>query len=240
MAGQKPPRGLDDGPPLSKKRKGNAPSITHITSSDQPKPSINVPEILPFEPLSSFSARVDAALPISGLSRSKGKVDPVDGKARQTKLEKRMQKMQQEWREADQRRKAQAADDEADSDDWSSRAKVPGKRNPRGKLKRRTTTAGEKEDDDDPWSVLTTKRLETSLPATSAPSSGLVGLHDVVLAPPKLKIPRETMKKRLHGGGAGKGVLGGATGMRRQAELGEEAIKVVEGYRRMMAGKTEG
>ena len=94
------PSGLDDGkPPPSKKRK-RGDTATSTSPSEKPT-------ILPGEHFSSFSARVDAALPISGLITkhpSRTRNDPVPGlKVRKTKLERRMQKMYDEWRVADAR-----------------------------------------------------------------------------------------------------------------------------------------
>jgi hypothetical protein len=67
-----------------------------------PAPPSTLPRIQPGEKMSDFSARVDAALPMTGVARNKkgAKLAGVAGagRAAQTRLEKKMQRMQAEWR----------------------------------------------------------------------------------------------------------------------------------------------
>ncbi|MCJ1265234.1 hypothetical protein MMC22_005109 [Lobaria immixta] len=255
--GRKPPKGLDDGAPTSKKRKRNAESNT--TAQPSIEPGSVVPTILPSEPLSAFSARVDVAIPVSGLTKSKrSSVTALGPRERQTKMEKRMQRMQAEWREAAAKRKEKLIEEEdmAEAEEMrdgdgniggvSGNGKAGRKIKAKGKSKRRKVSAvidnNEGVDDDDPWAVIAAKRLENSstIPSGSR-SGGLVGLHDVVLAPPKFsKAPKDKTITGNTGsiGGArhvGNGSKKGLTmGLKRQEELGEARRSVVESYRRMM------
>lgn len=266
IAGRKPPKGLDDGAPASKKRKRDAESNT--TAQTPIEPGSVVPTILPSEPLSAFSARVDAAIPVSGLAKSKScSVTAVGPRERQTKMEKRMQRMQAEWREAAAKRKeklaeveeeAEAEGDEGDGDGDGDRRiggvngngqagrKVKAKRKSKRRKGLAETENNEDVDDDDPWAVIAAKRLENSSTAASGPrSGGLVGLHDVVLAPPKFsKVPKE--KPRMGNTGIAGAMhirsapkKGSTIGLKRQQELGEARRSVVETYRRMMNERRE-
>ncbi|KAI9765721.1 MAG: hypothetical protein M1840_007154 [Geoglossum simile] len=215
------PSGLDDGkPPPSRKRKRNDTT----TTSAPPPPR---PTILPGERLSSFSARVDAALPISGLITkhpSRTRTDPVPGlKVRKTKLERRMQKMYDEWRTADARLKERriAAVEEVEDDDDDAPPTTTKKR----KSKRTRRNGGNNnDDDDDPWAHLLALRNE---PARRA-------LNDVVQAPPQLT---HVPKPRL---GTANGIPKAAGSLRRREELGSVRKGVVEGYRALMEGRRGG
>lgn len=250
--GHKTPSGLDDGAPASKKRKRNPdPS----TSTQIPQvPASSLPKLLPSESLSSFSVRVDAAIPISGPAKPNRSSTAVGPRERQTKMEKRMQKMQAEWREGAAKRKEKLDEDEdedeaADRDVHAATGGVNGNNTvannpkPKAKSKRRklqpaTNPASAAVDSDsDPWAALAAKRI--AIQKANPSSAGLVGLHDVVLAPPNLKAPREKIKSRAGGGalgiGLGKGMEKG--GLKRQEELGAARTEVVDEYRRLMRGK---
>lgn len=262
-AGRKPPKGLDDGAPASKKRNRDAESNTTVQTPIEP--GSVVPTIFPSEPLSAFSARVDAAIPVSSLAKSKrSSVTAVGPRERQTKMEKRMQRMQAEWREAAAKRKeklaeveeeAEAEGDEADGDGDGDRRiggvngngkagrKVKAKRKSKRRKGLAETDNIEDVDDDDPWAVIAAKRLEKSSTTASGPrsgSGGLVGLHDVVLAPPKFsKVPKEKPRIGNTGIGSARHIRsaskkGSTIGLKRQQELGEARRSVVETYRRMM------
>ena len=148
-------------------------------------------------------------------------------KVRQTKTEKRMQKMQKEWREEEKRIRERR---EEESDERFEGEGNIGVGNGGGKKKGKKRKAGVVEEGDDDWAALATKR---SLPATAeaaapAGNGGLVGLHDVVLAPPKLSKVREMFRE------SGSTRVGGAGGLKRQGELSEARMKVVDGYRALM------
>ncbi|MCJ1461346.1 hypothetical protein MMC28_011728 [Mycoblastus sanguinarius] len=227
----RPPRsGLDDGIRRSKKRKISEPSDPATAA---PAPA-TVPSIQPNERLSSFAARVDAALPFSALSK-KGGGSKESGKERQTKTERRMQRMQREWREEERRRKEKAEEEEDEElgeeifDEGVGLAtgkKIKGKKRKRGGGNSGVTGA---EADEDPWAHIAVKRSQEIASKTAESSGrGLVGLHDVVLAPPKFsKIPREKNTDRL--------IVKG--GLKKQNELEKARSSVVEVYRQMVREK---
>ena len=193
-----------------------------------------MPTIQPHEPLSSFNARVDAALPFSSLSKGNGGNKEVSGGSK-TKTERKMQKMQNEWRKEEQRRKQklEEEDDEDESevdghglDDIIKRAKKGKRKGRKGSRGGADKYTAEDSDDDDPWAHIKTKRIEE---ASENTRGGLVGLHDVVQAPPKFsKVPKgkENLKIGQESGG-----------LKRQAELSEARKGVIDGYRQMMAQK---
>lgn len=227
----RPPRsGLDDGIRRSKKAlKESKPDNTTLALAPAA-----VPTIQPREPLSSFAARVDAALPFSGLSRKSGGAKKA-GRESQTKTERKMQKMQKEWREEDRRRK-EKLEEEGNEDvdehglDESMRTATKGKRKGGKKKRKRSGHGEERDDDDDPWAHIAAKRLEGNDAKTASGSgAGLVGLHDVVLAPPRFS--------RVPKGKEDFGIKEGVGGLKRQQELSEARMTVVEGYRQMMREK---
>ena len=237
----RPPRsGLDDGTRPSKKaRKQTKPEPKSDTPSLAPAP-IAVPTIQPHEPLSAFSARVDAALPFSVLSKKNGGAEKV-GRERQTKTERKMQKMQKEWREEDRRRKAKLEAeglddvDEDGLDEVSMTTKIGKSKGGKRKRKRsdHEDVVNDDDDDDDPWAHLAAKRREENDARTASGSAagGLVGLHDVVSAPPRFsKVPREKGNQKISKAGGG---------LKRQQELSEARMTVIEGYRQMMREKRE-
>ncbi len=235
LGAYRPPRsGLDDGiRPTKKARKEPKSNVKPGTATLVPAPAA-VPILQPREPLSSFAARVDAALPFSGLSRKSGGAKEA-GRERQTKTERKMQKMQKEWREEDRRRKEkleEERDDDVDEDATGEWLKPATKRNSKsGKKKGKRSGSGEDiDEDDDPWAPLIAKRVEEN-DARTAPGSGtgLVGLHDVVLAPPRFsRVPKGRENLSISKGGGG---------LKRQQELLEARVSVVEGYRQMMREK---
>ena len=240
LGNYRPPRfGLDDGIRPSKKvRKETKPEPRSSAPSLAPTP-VAVPTIQPYEPLSAFSARVDAALPFSGLSKKNGGAEKV-GRERQTKTERKMQKMQKEWREEDRRRKAKLDEEELDGVDVDGLDELS-KTNKNGKSKggKRQTRRNDRSkdiinhDDDDPWAHLATKRREENDARTASGSGagGLVGLHDVVSAPPKFsRVPRENENLKIIRAGGG---------LKRQQEMSEARMTIIEGYRQMMRGKRE-
>ncbi|KAI4232953.1 MAG: hypothetical protein L6R40_007233 [Gallowayella cf. fulva] len=246
--GRKTPRGLDDGitiKPSRKRKRGHdgdidaaAPETAHQGATLTATTTITtteIPRILPGERMGDFSARVDRAFPVSaGLVGKKG----VGG--RQTRTEKRMQRMQREWRVVEARRKeklldAQEEEEEAQAEEDGAggglRVGIMGRGKKGGKKRK---MVGEGSDDEDLWAVVAANRKrEQEEREKREGRGGLVGLHDVVLAPPKFtKVPK---KKKVDGADV---VRKG--GLKRQVELSEERRSVVEGYRRMMKEKREG
>ncbi|KAI9837395.1 MAG: hypothetical protein M1837_002983 [Sclerophora amabilis] len=233
------PNGLDDGTRQNKKRKRDNTEKdselkkTKLTENDQ-----TVPTILPGERLSDFAARVDATLPVSGLlGKNRKGGDPVGLKGRRTKLEKRMNKMQDMWREEERRRKEKKDEVEEqllDRDlEHGSALRDPngGRKSKKSKNGKKRRAAGQnvdgRDDNEDPWAQLKAARDER--PAR---------LHDVVQAPPQIKrVPKE--KFRVMNGAIVEtaGVPRTAGSLRRREELAENRKSVVERYRSMMQEK---
>ena len=233
----RPPRAcLDDGGRPSKKRKlvsTSSSKPTSLTTAIDPAQRSKDLKIQPQEPLSHFAVRVDAALPFSTLTKPTTTNDPSlkgIGRVRKTRTEKKMQKMQQEWRREDQRRKdshlvegeeAEGAVDEEGVEDMGVE-EIPAPARRKGKKRR------DSDEDEDLWKEVEMKR-KGQRNATGAP--GLVGLHDVVKAPPKLV---RGFKERI-----GREFKVGEGGLKREMELGEARRSVVEGYRAMMRQRKE-
>ena len=237
----RPPRsGLDDGVRSSKKKKRNGAEVIASGTqtsvpTPQPKPTIEAPSRQYNESMSSFAARVDAALPLNGIQKKSGMAKGVD-QARQTRTERKMQKMYKQWREEDLQLKEKAEEllGETQNDDdedlvktmgviaeSSSKGKTKTKRKGKGRGK---PAAGDRvsrsSDDEDPWAKITAKRQD----AEEGSGGGLVGLHDVVQAPPRFtKVPKGRMDFKV-----------GQGGLKRQSELSEARKSVVEGYRQTM------
>lgn len=256
--GHKFPRGLDDGggtntPSATKKRKRYSqneedqgpivPKNVHPSSNSSTNPTL--PKILPGERMADFSARVNHALPVVGLV-GKGKGKGVEGlRERQTKTERKMQRMQKEWREGDRRRKERMreVEEEGEGEDDEGAGGVGG--GGKGKKRKKKEGKGRKrvgegdnddgdddDDDEDPWAVVAANRKrEQEAKEKGEGKGGLVGLHDVVLAPPKFT--KAPTKKVDVADVVRKG------GLKRQVELSEARISVIEGYRRMMRERRE-
>ncbi|KAK4989121.1 hypothetical protein LTR50_003456 [Elasticomyces elasticus] len=261
-ASGKGPNSLDNGErtPLTKKRKrGQDTSTTTTTTTVPPAPHLQphppkpkqkpqpppapptVPKILPGESISSFSARVNLALPISGLARkgNKTKVPGVRGGERQTKTEKRLQKMYAEWRTVDAARKERAeeareldeeAEDERDAmygGGLSDAGFSGGKKAAARRRRMLGEVAAVKAEDEDPWAELQRLRGTTR------------GLRDVAQAPPTFStVPREKFRVRNGARAAVSDVPNAAGSLARREELGEARRGVIERYREMMRLKT--
>ncbi|KAL8686594.1 MAG: hypothetical protein Q9218_006997, partial [Villophora microphyllina] len=96
---------------------------------------------------------------------------------------------------------------------------------------------GEESEDDDPWAVVAANRKreqEEKEKRITGGGAGLVGLHDVVLAPPKFsKVPKAKFEVKDMADVIKKG------GLKKQTELGEARKSVIEGYRAMMREKSK-
>ena len=240
--GRKPTSGLDNGERPSKKRKRGKEDASSSTKSSDKQPDTSnsgskaktaeVPRIQPGERLADFAARVNQALPVSGLAR-KGKQNIAGTKDRTTRLEKRITRLQEEWRKDEERlvekeeeERELAEDEEEDraaeyGQDYREVMMQSGKK---GKRKRMIGEQPEKEGD--PWAVLKTKREEPK------------GLHDVAQAPPQFKaIPKEKFKMRNGATAKVADVPSAAGSLRRREELGEERKNIIARYRELMSSK---
>ncbi|KAL9003257.1 MAG: hypothetical protein Q9188_003872 [Gyalolechia gomerana] len=237
--GQKTPRGLDDGSSTTKSKKRKRGSDNATVPEAQPTPKLTeVPKIIPGERMGDYAARVDQALPVAGLV-SKGKTKGVVGERQQSRLEKRMQRMQKEWREQETRRKARLEEQKEEEEDKvgfnEDDEKGRGKSKNKGKRRKKNRGGGgdENEDEDeDPWAVVAANRKrEQEDKENDGKGRGLVGLHDVVQAPPKFeRVPKAKV-------GVGDAVKQG--GLKKQVEISEARKSVIEEYRRMMRDRRE-
>lgn len=248
--GLKTPRGLDDAPQPSKTQSFK----TQSSKKREHSPERNVPTIKPGEHLSDFAARVDREISVGRARKGTGGKGVLGGEgARKTRLEKRMQRMQRLWREEDGRlreRREEARDEDDDELDIAGGKKKMKK----GKRKRKGGNVGGRgdgedgegdEDDDeeeDPWAVVARNRKrEMEEREKTSGGGGLVGLHDVVKAPPKFStVPKRKLNLKVDGGDmdvVGEMVKKG--GLKRQVELSEARRGVIEGYRAMMREKAQ-
>ena len=158
---------------------------------------------------------------------SKPKLSLKDlSKASKTRLEKKMQKMQKEWRLEDERLKAKRQKmgeeregfvDEENVEEMGVDVPSEGSRASKKRKKGKEVEI---------WEAAGTEKKS----GRSSGQRGLVGLHDVVQAPPRLKRPG--IFQSDHSKTA-------AGGLKRQAELSEGRKQVIEGYRAMMKQKRE-
>lgn len=219
--GKRARSGLDDGDTSKNKRK----------ISQNP---VEVPRIKPGENMRSFSARVDAALPVAGLA-TKTKIndgkDSLGLKVHRTRKERKMHKLYDQWRAEElkiqERREEErelAAERELEDDSngmfseggaWVDASETQGSKKSR---KRKG-----KAQDEDPWLELIRKRGEAR-----------IGLNDVAQAPPEL-LHRKT-RKQVEVGGAVVDVDSipkAAGSLRRREELQAARDDVVEAYRKI-------
>lgn len=228
------PKSLDDGiKPPTKKRKRGQDDPTAAAAKDTP----SMPTIMPGERLADFSARVNQALPLSGLNRKGVKVPGI--KERRTKIERKITRMQDLWREEEARRKereeeARDLEEEAEAERWADGAATT----PLAQLEnevaaatggqsKRARRGGKADDDDDPWAVLKETRERPK------------GLHDVVQAPPNFKkVPRELFKVKNGARVDVANVPKSAGSLRRREELGDARKSIIESYRALMDKKS--
>lgn len=250
----KRPNGLDDGNPERKKKKQKVASgTTEQEPSKQALDSVadksSIPKILPGEKLSDYAARVDQALPVSGLAK-KGKSKIEGMKERQTKTEKRLHKLYASWREEEARlkekeeeRQEQEEEDEAEKElAYGGDVKFPESRK-----KRRRMVGESNERDEDPWAVLKQRRKqdereqEDEKADQRSRKGGLRGLHDVVQAPPSMKVvPKEKFKVKGNAKVDILNVPSAAGSLKRREELSDARKEVIERYRAMMKAGGKG
>ncbi|KAH6081207.1 hypothetical protein HBI65_213460 [Parastagonospora nodorum] len=247
--GTKPKRsGLDDGLVKTKKQRKQEQQQQKVAEGtdqeDRGKAEIQQKadkvdlRIQPGESMSEFKARVDQALPLSGVTKSSKKVAGVSDH-RITKHERRLKRLQKGWREEEARirekeqEERELAEEEEDEEKamWEDKTSdlpttVNGKKK-KAKKSKRTLLAGEVDNNsEDEWEALNKKRESRK------------GLHDVVSAPPEFtKTPREIFKVK-NGAGAKVGNVPNAAGsLRKREELGEERKTIIDTYRELMAAK---
>jgi hypothetical protein len=253
QTGKKRPSGLDDDTSDRKAKRQKRKLEVAGNHADAPAKSLEerpeVPRIEPGERLADYAVRVDQALPIAGLGR-KGQGPKIEGmKDRVTKTEKRLKRLYATWREEDERIKAKEEEEaEAAEEAEDERRAMYGKDYEAPHIRRkRQRVVGERDDgDEDPWAMLIAKRAaaERAREAEEAEAGkgkkvkGLRGVHDVVLAPPSLKVvPKEKFKVRNGAAVDVANVPTAAGSLRRREELSDARRDVIERYRAMMKGK---
>lgn len=230
--GKRLPKGLDDGSERTSKKRKRDPSKASTAAVAEPAPAQKdtVPKIQPGERLSDFAARVDQALPIIGLRQTdKLRALTIPGlKERPTKHNKRLERMQQEWRETEQRR-TEAREEMLDE--------LEEEREEQGLLwsierkKKRKGKGPAQDDDGDPWKVLETSRADAKQRS----------LQDVVQAPPQLRLVKSKFKEVGSGVGVDVGNVPGSVGsLRKREELGEARRRVIDSYRKHVGRKEKG
>ncbi|WEW57437.1 hypothetical protein PRK78_002904 [Emydomyces testavorans] len=264
--------GMDNEKSTQKRKRGGGEATTEtlgtnnsskmhkvdIASTSASNPQI--PKILPGEKLSDFAIRVNQALPLSGVTRKAGNAgaSKIDAQIRnlrehrQTKHEKRLLRLQMQWREEEARirekeeeeKEEREADNEDVNETWNQWAAEAGmgkhkKKKKESKKKRKKGGAaaegygisdGSDDEDGDPWAKLNKKKRAVQR----------TNPFDVVQAPPeKLKRVKEIFK--VYGIGGAKvdvaNVPAVAGSLRRREELANHRQSIVEEYRRIIAAK---
>lgn len=196
--------------------------------------SIETPKIRPGESMRMFTARVNAELPISGLTKKtvvKDGKDEAGMKVFRTRKERKMHKLYDQWRAEErkiQERREEEAELEAERELENDGAGItkytpwldedPGSKK-KGRKRR-------EQPEEDPWLEVKRRRAEAK-----------VGLHDTAQAPPEL---HKKMSRQLKVGGAAVNVDNvpkSAGSLRQREELGEIRQDVVEAYRKMRERK---
>lgn len=233
--------GLDDGVVKTKKQKrqealqGAEQKAGAAKIEEQNKDAL---KIQPGESMAEFRARVDQALPISGLARSGKKIAGVSDH-RVTKHERHLKRLQKGWREEEARiqekemEERELAEEDQDELDamWEDKTEaltttVNGKTKKVKKNKRKKVVGEMDNGSEDEWEALKRKNGERK------------GLHDVVSAPPTFtKVPREIFKVKNGAGAKVGNVPNSAGSLRKREELGEERKTIIETYRELMAAK---
>ena len=204
--------GLDDGTKPSKKKSKpttkipenkTVPSEDTLLPPTNPAPTVEIPKIKPGESLSTFSQRVDQSLPLASIPKHSTRLSTASGleklKTPLTKHNKKLARMQKDWREQDRRYKERKEEEdeemaekrEEDELVWLSAGLDPNKplSSARGKKRKKGGAAGRDIDDVDPWKVLEKKRREEG-------ELKQRNLQDVVQAPPVLKPLKNIFKER--------------------------------------------
>ncbi|TQS34575.1 hypothetical protein Golomagni_05034 [Golovinomyces magnicellulatus] len=215
--GKKPPNGLDDGKENINSTKKRKISKQEVKPAINAKTETEIPKIRPGEKMSEFGARVDAALPISGLinKSSRRGIHLAGIKKTQTRTEKRMQKIQEMEETVDEQ-----LIDEDGQVKWKADV-IPQRQSTKKNKKKKRKMLGEKADrQEDPWLDIQKNRGEKKY-----------RFNEVVQAPPKfLDLPKE--KFRVVGTIAEVYDTPKASGsLRRREELGKIRKTIVAEYR---------
>ena len=193
-----------------------------------------VPRIRPGEDLRSFAVRVDAALPVSGLTHKtkvKDGKDELGLKIYRTRKERKMHILYDQWRAEERKIEEmkedeleQAAERELDNDAagiTSFASLDTADTGLGGKSRRRGGNV-----DEDPWLELKRRRAETK-----------PGLHDVAQAPPVLSKPASQLLRVSGAAVDVSNIPKSAGSLRRREELQTTRTDAIEAYRKMRRHK---
>jgi hypothetical protein len=188
-------------------------------------------KIRPGEDLRSFASRVDAAMPVSGLTKKtviKDGKDEAGMKVFRTRKERKMHKLYDQWRAEDAKIKdrreeelEEAAERDLDDEEAGGIAAKAQADLEEATSKTKKKKAGRGKDDDDPWLELKKKRAEAR-----------VGLHDTAQAPPELN--KKIKQLQVNGAAVNVGNIPKSAGsLRRREELEGVRADVVDAYRKI-------
>lgn len=242
--GMKKRSALDDGTVKTKKQRkqqvaedAGSKKLSEEAGEEPAAATKPVLKIQPGESMAEFRARVDQALPLSGVAKSGKKIAGISDH-RVTKHERRLKRLQKGWREEEERirekemEERELAEEEQDEIDamWEDKTSdLPGTSNGKkrkNKKAKRKRVVGEVSDGEDEWEALQRQKKERK------------GLHDVVHAPPTFdKVPREIFKVKNGAGAKVGNVPNSAGSLRKREELGEERKTIIDTYRELMAAK---
>lgn len=212
--GQRIRSGLDDG--------NDGKTVQKAT----PNPDL---KIRPGEDMRSFSSRVDASLPVAGLTKKtvvKDGKDEAGMKIYRTRKERKMHKLYDQWRAEDvkvkdlREEKEEEAEQEGLDNEGTMTAMAMAELNDATSKKSKRKRG--KVEDDDPWLELKKKRAEAK-----------VLLHEQAQAPPELN---KNISRQLKVGDAVVDVANipkAAGSLRRREELQEVRADVVDAYRKI-------
>jgi hypothetical protein len=207
--------GLDDG------KKSKPAKSEHKAPEEAPR-------IRPGEDLRAFSARVDASLPLAGISTKTQVRDGKDVlglKVPRTRKERKMHKLYDQWRAEEQKIQDQKEEEKELAEERELENDAAGitstsMLNDINDSKKKGKKGRAREED--PWAQLKKDRGEARH-----------SLHDVAQAPPELH-KKQTKLLKIAGAGVNVGSAPKAAGsLRRREELEEARQDVVEAYRRI-------
>ena len=259
MGGYRPPRsGLDDGQTIKRTSKKSTkidkppPKVPDAPTQPPTNASSSTADLkpLPGESASAFSSRVNAALPILSARKRQSKNLTHGLKERDTKLEKKMKRMRAQWWEEERRIKDKKEEDEDDMREQLEKLAggvlvediVPSR-------KKRRKAGIDVDEEGDIWAHLGKETHESDQVREKKPtktaaiavfngksnrSKGIIGIHDVVSAPPRIS---NTLKSKLSASMPHDDVRHIEGGLKREAELSQARRQIIEGYREMMRGK---
>ena len=227
-AGKKLKSGLDHGKSYKKTEETSVSTkVSEVADKEL--------RILPGEKLGAFAARVDAALPLAGLTKKivvKDGKDEQGIKVHQTRRERKMHKLYGQWRAEEQKIQEQkeeelersaerALEKDPASINSSTFARELDEQPEKRKGKRKGRQRGVSPDED-PWLELKRKRGEPK-----------IELHDVVKAPPQLN-KKTTRQLKVGGAAVSVGTIPKAAGsLRRREVLEATRADVLEAYRKI-------